>query len=78
MPVGRIKNEGDLRRFVEAELRRPGAVPPAAPAVSLIKKGVPSDADFPQTPGDGILAVDTTLAELPVLYGRVSGKWQAL
>lgn len=77
MPVGRIKDEGDLRRFVEAELRRPGAVPPAAPAVSLIKKGVPSDADFPQTPGDGILAVNTS-GEFPVLYARVEGKWQVL
>jgi hypothetical protein len=75
MAVGNLRTEGDLRRFVQSELRRPGSLPAAKPAIALMKSGVPSDGDFPNPPGDGILALDTSG---PTLYARVGGAWVAI
>lgn len=75
MAIGNLITEGDLRRFVQSELRRPGSVPAAKPAVSLRKNGVPSDADFPNPPGDGILAYDRSAG---ILYIRDGGEWVAV
>lgn len=75
MAIGNLKTEGDLRRFVRSELRRPGSVPAPKPAISLMKAGVPADSDFPAKPSDGILALDLTG---PTLYVRAGGNWVAI
>lgn len=75
MSIGNIKTEGDLRRLIEAELRRPGARSPAQPAVPLIKNGAPSDSDFPNRPGNGIFAYDKEAGQL---FVRVDGNWEAI
>lgn len=72
-----IQNKADLRRWLEQEFQTPGVMPaaPAQAPISLTKAGVPADSDFPSTPGNGILALDTTG---PTLYARVAGSWVAL
>jgi len=76
MALGGLKTEGDLKRWLEQQLETPGVLPQAPkPAISLTKSGVPTDADFPSPPGNGILALDTTG---PTLYTRVAGEWKAL
>lgn len=75
MGIGNIQTEGDLRRLIDAELRRPGSRPPAQPGISLIKSGAPTDADFPNAPGNGIFAFDRTAG---VLYARIDGSWVAV
>jgi len=75
MGIGSIQTEGDLRRLIEAELQRPNARPPAQPAIALVKAGVPTDDDFPNTPGNGIFAYDRTAK---ALYARIDGSWVAV
>jgi hypothetical protein len=75
MAIGALQNEGDLRRFIEAELERPGNRPAPAPPIALTKSGVPSDKDFPNPPGNGIFAFDR---EAGVLYARIDGEWVAV
>jgi len=76
MVFGALKSEGDLRRWLEDQLRTPGVMPrESQPAVSLTKAGAPADTDFPSTPADGVLALDTTG---PTLYARVAGEWKPL
>jgi hypothetical protein len=78
MALGGLKTEADLKRFLEQQLQTPGVLPQAPqPAISLTKSGEPKDADFPNTPGNGILALDTSTAP-PTLYARVGGNWTAL
>lgn len=69
-----VKDLGDLQRWLEQTVQKPGVLPPSTPqaAISLTKAGVPADTDFPNTPGNGILALDTTG---PKLYARVNGAW---
>lgn len=74
MSLGALQNEGDLRRFIDRELARPGVLS-IPPAVSLIKNGVPSDEDFPKPPLDGTLALNEAG---PTLYCRVGGEWLAV
>jgi len=75
--VDEIQNTADLLRWLEQKLQQPGVMPPPAvqSAISLTKAGVPADSDFPSTPGNGILALDTTG---PTLYARANGAWVAL
>jgi len=76
MTLGGLQDEADLKRWLEDQLRTPGVVPrEAEPAISLTKAGVPADSDFPNPPGNGILALDTTG---PTLYARVNDVWKAL
>jgi hypothetical protein len=76
--IGGIKTEGDLKRWLEEQLRTPGVAPQEPrPAVSLTKNGTPSDSDFPAPPGNGNLALDTSTTP-PTLYSRVAGEWKAL
>jgi hypothetical protein len=74
MSLGNLQNEGDLRRWFQNELRRPGVIP-VPPNVALIKNGVPTDEDFPKPPLDGTTAVDETG---PTLYCRIGGEWRVL
>lgn len=69
-----ITNKADLKRWLVQALQDPGVLPPPSPqaAISLAKAGVPADSDFPNTPGNGIMALDTTG---PTLYARVGGSW---
>lgn len=75
--IGKLKTESDLARFVKKQVERPDVLPKAQPPIALTKAGVPTDADFPQPPGDGLLAVDTSSEGGPTLYIRL-GTWQAL
>lgn len=72
MAIGNLQTEGDLRRFIEDELQRPGNRTAPAPPIALTKNGAPSDSDFPSKPGDGILAFDK---EAGVLYARIEDEW---
>ena len=74
MPAPELSTRGELRRFIEAELRRPGAIPVVS-SVALIKAGVPSDADFPNPPANGTLAINSLV---PQLYARLGGAWEGL
>ena len=78
MALGALQNEGDLLRFMERAVQRPGFLPSIQPAVSLIKKGVPADSDFPVAPKNGTLAVDDKEPAEPVLYCRIAGEWKKL
>lgn len=78
MTLGNLQDEADLRRWLEAQLQTPGVLPEnPKPAITLTKAGKPSDADFPNPPGNGILALDTS-TEVPTLYARVNGEWTEL
>jgi hypothetical protein len=74
-PLGNLQNEADLRRWLQQQLATPGILPSPKPDVSLVKNGVPADSDFPKTPGDGTLALDSSG---PTLYCRVAGVWSAV
>lgn len=70
-----IQSKADLRRWLVQELQSPDVLPPRQTApISLTKAGAPEDKDFPSTPGNGILALDTSGAA-PVLYARIAGTW---
>jgi hypothetical protein len=72
-----IQSKGDLKRWLEQVLQEPGVLPPSTPQspIALTKAGEPLDSDFPNTPGNGILALDTTG---PRLWARTGGGWVKL
>jgi hypothetical protein len=76
MSLGALQDEADLKRWLEQQLQTPGVLPQnPQPAIALTKAGVPADSDFPNPPGNGILALDSTG---PTLYARLAGEWKAL
>jgi hypothetical protein len=75
MAIGNLQTEGDLRRFIEAELDRPGNRQPPSPPIALMKNGAPTDKDFPNPPGNGIFAFDK---EAGALYARIEDEWVAV
>jgi len=72
MAIGKLQTEGDLRRFIEAELERPGNRQVPSPPIALTKNGAPTDKDFPNPPGNGIFVYDKAAGDL---YARVDDEW---
>lgn len=67
-----LQTRGDLKRFIADVLQDPAILPRQSP-ISLVKAGPVSDADFPRTPRDNTMALDTSNLRL---YIRVAGTWR--